>query len=102
MTLPADEFIRRFLLHVLPNGFHRIRHHGLFASAGRAANITQIRALLKAKTESAHPAPSVEQEKADERPRCPCCGGLMTIIETFARGSLPRTWSADPIRVDSS
>ncbi|MFH3480744.1 IS91 family transposase [Xanthobacter variabilis] len=102
MTLPADEFIRRFLLHVLPNGFHRIRHHGLFASAVRAANITKIRALLKAKSESAHPASSAEQEKADERPWCPCCGGLMTIIETFARGSLPRTWSAAPIRIDSS
>ena len=46
MTLPADEFIRRFLLHVLPDGFHRIRHYGLFAGAVRAANIDRIRALL--------------------------------------------------------
>ncbi|MFG1243895.1 IS91 family transposase [Xanthobacter sp. V7C-4] len=102
MTLPADEFIRRFLLHVLPDGFHRIRHYGLFASAVRAANIDRIRALLGAETQSTQPASSAEQGEADERPRCRCCGGPMIIIETFARGSLPRIWSAEPIRIDSS
>lgn len=103
MTLPVDEFIRRFLLHVLPDGFHRIRHYGLFASAVRAANIEKIRALLQAEAqeESTQPTPSAEG-KADEPPRCRCCGGIMAIIETFTRGSLPRTWSAEPIRIDSS
>ncbi|OYX68328.1 MAG: hypothetical protein B7X76_00765 [Azorhizobium sp. 39-67-5] len=101
MTLPTDEFIRRFLLHVLPDGFHRIRHYGLFASAVRGSNIERIRTLLAPETKSNQPAP-VETGKADDRPRCRCCGGIMTITETFARGSLPRTWSAAPIRIDTS
>lgn len=103
MTLPADEFIRRFLLHVLPDGFHRIRHYGLFASAVRAANIERIRALLAKEEEPAQRGePSADEKKERAAPRCRCCGGTMTIVETFARGSLPRTWSAEPIRIDSS
>ena len=87
MTLAADEFIRRFLLHVLPKGFHRIRHYGLLASAGRKANVAKARDLL------AVSAPSATEEPAaapDHRPPCPCCGGRMTIIETFERGRQPR------------
>src|SRR5262245_13107859 len=92
MTLEPDEFIRRFLLHVLPKGFHRIRHYGLLASAGRAANIARARELLAA------PQPKAECSGtgADTavppnwRPPCPCCGGRMIIIETFERGGRAR------------
>ena len=87
MTLRVDEFIRRFLLHVLPKGFHRIRHYGLLASAGRKANLACARELLAAPppAEGAEPV-----EEADPRPCCPCCGARMTIIETFERGRQPR------------
>jgi hypothetical protein len=87
MTLPADEFIRRFLLHVLPRGFHRIRHYGLLASSGRRDNLSRARELLAA------PSPILSDETAepsDHRPPCPCCGGRMIIIETFERCSQPR------------
>ena len=94
MTLAADEFIRRFLLHVLPKGFHRIRHYGLLASAGCKANIARARELIGA------PIPQVEPPAAhdtadphattDHRPPCPCCGGRMIIIEVFSRGGTPR------------
>jgi hypothetical protein len=94
MTLGADEFIRRFLLHVLPKGFHRIRHYGLLASAGCKANIARARDLMAA------PMPAVEPPAADDaadphatpdhRPPCPCCGGRMIIVEIFARGAAPR------------
>ena len=87
MTLAADEFIRRFLLHVLPKGFHRIRHYGLLAAAGRKANVARARKLLPA------PAPTVTEEIApepDRRPPCPCCGGRMVVIEVFQGSPQPR------------
>ncbi len=79
MTLQADEFIRRFLLHVLPRGFHRIRHYGLLASGGRKANVARARELL------AVPAlePAEPEEPFNPRPPCPCCGGRMVIIDIF-------------------
>ncbi len=87
MTLSPDEFIRRFLLHVLPKGFHRIRHYGFLASAGRKDNVARARELLAA------PA-RVEVEDAgsppDLRPPCPCCGGRMVIIEIFQRAARAR------------
>jgi len=87
MTLQTHEFMRRFLLHVLPRGFHRIRHYGLLASATRKASIACARELLAA----APPAEPVEPvEQPDPRPLCPCCGGRMRIIETFGRWSQPR------------
>jgi hypothetical protein len=87
MMLAADEFIRRFLLHVLPMGFHRIRHYGLLASAGRKANVARARALL-AVPPVAEPVEPVEP--TEPRPPCPCCGGHMIIIETFQRWTQPR------------
>jgi hypothetical protein len=92
MTLAPGEFIRRFLLHVLPKSFHRIRHYGLLASAARQANIARARKLLAAPepptlrdaTTSAATVPN------DHRPPCPCCGGRMIIVETFERGRGPR------------
>jgi hypothetical protein len=93
MTLPTDEFIRRFLMHVLPKGFHRIRHYGLLASANRAANIAQARTCSPMPSRPKQPD-IAEAAAADEpsilpRP-CPCCGGRMIIIETFARGCEPK------------
>ena len=87
MTLTTDEFIRRFLLHVLPKGFHRIRHYGLLASASRKANIARVRQLLAAPP-AVEPTESVEP--TDQPPPCPCCGGRMIIIDTFQRWSQPR------------
>lgn len=87
MTLNTHEFMRRFLLHVLPRGFHRIRHYGLLASATRKANIARARELLAA-SPPAEPAEPVES--AGPLPPCPCCGGRMRIIETFGRWSQPR------------
>jgi hypothetical protein len=113
MTLPADEFIRRFLLHVLPDGFHRIRHYGLFASAARAANVTRIRDLIDRPRRS---APDIERnatpdpkaaganaaDNAERRSPCPCCGGHMTVIERFAPGTAPRTRPGIAARIDTS
>jgi hypothetical protein len=87
MTLSADEFIRRFLLHVLPKGFHRIRHYGLLATGGRQANLTRARALLAVVPPA---APAEPTEPPDPRPPCPCCGGRMIILETLQRWAAPR------------
>jgi hypothetical protein len=108
MTLSTHEFIRRFLLHVLPKGFHRIRHYGSFASGNRTANIARTRQLLGV-------APSIvenEEQKpaAQDDPRvlpCPCprCGGRMIVIEIFARGCEPTyrpTSAPTPIGIDTS
>jgi hypothetical protein len=81
MTLATDEFIRRFLLHVLPRGFHRIRHYGLLAGGSRKAGITLARELLAAAPPATND-PSAEPD--DFRPPCPCCGGRMIVIEVFA------------------
>ena len=88
MTLAADEFIRRFLLHVLPRGFHRIRHYGLLASGGRRDNLARARELLAAPLSP--PEPDMAPEPSDRRPPCPCCGGRMLILETFERCAQPR------------
>jgi hypothetical protein len=87
MMLTTDEFIRRFLLHVLPRGFHRIRHYGLLAGAFRKTNLDQARQLL-AVAPLAMDDPSAEPE--DFRPPCPCCGGRMIVIGTFERWRQPR------------
>ena len=82
MTLAAEEFIRRFLLHVLPKGFHRIRHYGLLAGGTRKAQLERARELLQA---APPPQDSAPEEPPDTRPPCPCCGGRMIVIETFVR-----------------
>ena len=87
MTLGVDEFIRRFLLHVLPRGFHRIRHYGLLASSARKVNLARARELLAV---APPPDDDVPEEPLDVRPPCPCCGGHMIIIETFERWRQPR------------
>jgi Putative transposase/Transposase zinc-binding domain len=105
MTLDADEFVRRFLIHVLPDRFHRIRHYGLFANANRAANIALARRLLGAPD----PAPTTEETggaeaaQADEqRNTCPCCGGRMVTVEIFKPGCQSRLWPVPAIGLDSS
>jgi hypothetical protein len=94
MTLAAGEFIRRFLLHVLPKGFHRIRHYGLLASAGCKANIARAKELMRAPIPQVEPPPAHSalgpDATTDHRPPCPCCGGRMIIVEVFARGASPR------------
>jgi Putative transposase/Transposase zinc-binding domain len=105
MTLSADEFIRRFLIHVLPSAFHRIRHYGLFANGGRADNIRRARQLLLVPQPQSQS--SAEDPANDNDPRslpnpCPCCGGRMIVIEIFAQGCLPRHRPTPLIRVDTS
>jgi hypothetical protein len=87
MTLGTDEFIRRFLLHVLPLGFHRIRHYGRLSASARRANLARARELLAV---APPPNDDVLEEPIDARPPCPCCGGHMIIIETFGRWHQPR------------
>jgi hypothetical protein len=105
LTLAVDEFIRRFLLHVLPDGFHRSRHYGLFANGGRAENIARARRLLNVPTtpnEPGHADGATDNEPPTLAHPCPCCGGRMIIIETVARGGAPRSHVTSPIRIDSS
>jgi hypothetical protein len=96
MTLAPDEFIRRFLLHVLPNGFHRIRHYGLLASASCKTNIARARELIAVPVPvinppAEHDDPDLTASAVTEhRPPCPCCGGRMIIVEFFERGGAPR------------
>ena len=87
MTLTADEFIRRFLLHVLPKGFHRIRHYGLLASGTRKVHLERARHLLAVAPPAVAELPD---EPPDTRPPCPCCGGRMVVIEIFERWRQPR------------
>jgi hypothetical protein len=109
MKLAPEEFLRRFLLHVLPGGFHRIRHYGFLASGRRAANIDRIRELIgepEARAAADTPNPSfdkgaTENTLSTEAP-CPCCGGRMRTIETFTRGQTPRSWPTNRIWIDSS
>jgi hypothetical protein len=106
MTLTTHEFIRRFLIHVLPDGFHRIRHYGLFANGSRANNIARAREVLAVPTPKTadDPAAADTTEPATLSHPCPCCGGRMVIIETFERGSAPRYRPTPPtaIRIDTS
>ena len=107
MTLPTHEFIRRFLIHVLPKGLHRIRHYGLFANSNRAANLARARELLVFPSSTDKPETS-NASTLDARVLpvpCECCGGRMIIIETFARGCQPRrrpTHAPAAIRIDTS
>src|SRR5258708_27678809 len=102
MPLATDDFIRRFLIHVLPKGLHRIRHYGLFAKSCCADNIARARELLAvAKPEGQPTAAAVNPSK----PSCPCCGGRLVIIQVFARGAAPPHPPTGPttvIRIDTS
>jgi len=102
MTLDIAEFIRRFLIHVLPRGFHRIRHYGLFAGNNRAKTIEELRKLLNMAPAATDQASDTDQTQPLAHP-CPCCGGRMLIIETFEAGCQPRYRPTGPvIRIDTS
>ena len=105
MTLETGEFIRRFLIHVLPKGFHRIRHYGLLASGARADNLATMRILIA----MAAPASTRKHAGKADAPAvaapvrlCPCCGGRMLIVETFEGRCRPRR--GPPVRpvIDTS
>ena len=107
MTLKTDEFIRRFLIHVLPSRFHRIRHYGLLANSERRDNLKRARELLLEKTDNDDAIENSVIDSAasetNEIPEplqptylCPDCGSPMVIIECFERGQLPR---APPVRI---
>jgi hypothetical protein len=108
MTLATSEFIRRFLLHVLPKGFHRIRHYGLLARPSCADNIARARELLAVTMPQDHNADAGAvdpNEPTTPSHLCPCCGGRMITIEIFERGSTPRHRPTGPItaiRIDTS
>jgi hypothetical protein len=105
MTLAVDEFIRRFLIHVLPSGFHRIRHYGLFANGGRAINIARARQLLRVPEQPRQPDDIGRADDGEPTPAsypCPCCGGRMIVIEIFERGCTPQHHPTQRIRIDSS
>ena len=109
MTLAAGEFIRRFLMHTLPDGFHRIRHFGLFANGHRADKLAQCRRLLGVATVEAETCDSTrarqrrrQRDFADEVRACPCCGGRMITIETFDASQASVVRSRYPIVFDSS
>jgi hypothetical protein len=91
IRLSTSEFIRRFLIHVLPDRFHRIRHYGLLASSTRKANIAKARNLLGVQPPEPTDAPVAEIIPLTLREPCPDCGGQMRIIETFRRGQKPQT-----------
>ena len=94
MRLPTDEFIRRFLIHVLPSGFQRIRHAGFLANGIRRDRIAMIRRLLDAAPEPGQVAqedPLTGADEEDQLQPCPKCSGPMRVIETFLRGQLPRS-----------
>ena len=102
MKLKVDEFIRRFLLHVLPDGFHRIRNYGLLANGHRAEKLALCRKLLEVPSTPTDWSSDDDNDldaPADERPPCPCCGGRMQIIESFKR-ALARRF--DVRRLDTS
>jgi len=105
MTLATGEFIRRFLIHVLPQGFHRIRHYGLFAGAAKTEAIATARKLLDMPVYNNSADATAETADDTLNPPCPCCGGRMRIIEVFKRGQTPRHQpSPRPVatRIDTS
>jgi hypothetical protein len=104
MTLGIGEFIRRFLTHVLPKGFHRIRHYGLLASSNRTETMEAVRKLLNRTPPAAEQMSDTDPAQRFAHP-CPCCGGRMIIIETFEAGCQPRHRPTTPlavIRIDTS
>src|SRR6266436_798875 len=102
MTLGICEFIRRFLTHVLPKGFHRIRHYGLLASSNRAETIARARELLGLAAPAAEEAVEIDPAAAQVLAQpCPCCGGRMFVIETFEPGCQPR-YRPTAMRIDTS
>ena len=104
MTLAKHEFIRRFLIHVLPKGLHRIRHYGFLANGSRADNIARIREMLGRGAPPEQPAHDHSDDDGQEQTpadACPCCGGRMIVIETFEPGATP-CYRSTPQTIDTS
>ena len=116
MTLEPGEFIRRFLMHVLPKGFHRIRHYGLLTNGcdTRAEKLARARQLIAAAAQLDPPPQSTQKQTCDDTTlsaskqldhACPHCGNRMVIIETFEAGRGPRhrpTALSPIVRINSS
>jgi hypothetical protein len=106
MALSPDEFIRRFLLHVLPTGFHRIRHYGLLAKGPRAPDLPRLRTLIAVQAGEAGAPTKAEREPIEPEPTtsttCPCCGGRLRIVEVFGHGRAPRAAVTLRLWMDSS
>jgi len=98
MTLGADEFMRRFLLHVLPGGFHRIRHYGLLANGARKANLALARTLLGQPSAPSSASQSVDNDIDQDKPCFVCshCGAAMIVVQTFVRGQSIRAPPEQP------
>ena len=100
MTLDADEFIRRFLLHTLPDSFHRIRHYGFLANGARGDSLAHCRRLLDARDTGACEATN-NRTKGDPPPTaadfaiCPDCGGTMRRVAAVPRSCNPQPFSCD-------
>jgi hypothetical protein len=94
MTLDAHEFIRRFLLHTLPDGFRRVRHYGFLANGQRAAELTRCRILLDVPAPAPTITPADEAVSTPSFGRCPCCGGAMIALDTLPppQASRPSFW----------
>ena len=93
MTLDAKEFIRRFLLPTLPDGFHRIRHYGFLANGQRAARLTVCRALLADRVPETQTRAKPAAKTAPAARPCPCCGRPMVRIAVWYHGQAPPGWS---------
>ena len=92
MRLHTSEFIRRFLIHVLPSGFHRIRHTGFLANGIRRDRIEMIRRLLDVDPDADLKADDDQCTDTNEKEQaCPKCGGVMIVVETFKRGQTPKS-----------
>jgi hypothetical protein len=103
MTLDGVEFLRRFLLHVLPTGFVRIRYFGLFANRVRAQNLDRCRALVEAEPAAAPSAPSAPQATEEERNRCPSCGiGQLRWVAILPQAPVPDLDAWAPTAWDTS
>jgi hypothetical protein len=107
MTLATGEFIRRFLMHVLPKGLHRIRHYGLFANGSRAENLARIRTLLEAAADAQPDRNDPPQDDAGRTIRetlgpCPCCGGHRIIIEIFEQAHKARAPPSAAFRTNTA
>lgn len=104
MTVATGEFMRRFLMHVLPSGFHSIRHYGLFANGHRTEKIELCRSLLGTSGSPSEPntnAPDADGASPSEHQICPCCGGPIVIIESFD-AARPGSYQSTPEGLDSS
>ena len=108
MTLDANEFLRRLLLHTLPDGFHRIRHYGLFANGHRAAKLLLCPTLIAEASSDDPPAPEEGGNDAQPQPAgqtvdcCPCCGGPMVRLVTLAPSALNRPGIAGELEAQES